>query len=246
MHYYKFNIGDYRKDTGHLSTIEHGIYRQLIDWYYLDEKPIPAETQVVMRRLSLGSDALHLLQNVLSDFFNLTENGYIHNRVEAELNEYKTQFAKNRVNGKSGGRPRKTQVVLENNPSETQVKPKHNPNQEPLTINQEPLTNDIKNIVDSDAVNCPHQDILKLYADILPMLMQVKIWSDKRKRLLKSRWCEDVKRQNIDWWHKFFTFIAKSDFLTGKATDWQADIEWILNSANFIKILEGKYENKNG
>ena len=38
MHYYKFNIADYRKDTGHLSTIEHGIYRQLIDWYYLDEQ----------------------------------------------------------------------------------------------------------------------------------------------------------------------------------------------------------------
>ena len=114
------------------------------------------------------------------------------------------------------------------------------PNHKPITNNQ------YKNIVDSDAVNCPHQEILKLYADTLPMLMQVKIWSDKRKRLLKARWCEDVKRQNIDWWHKFFSFIAKSDFLTGKATDWQADIEWILNSANFIKILEGKYENKNG
>ena len=48
MHYYKFNIADYRKDTGHLSTIEHGIYRQLIDWYYLDEQPIPEETQVVI------------------------------------------------------------------------------------------------------------------------------------------------------------------------------------------------------
>ena len=56
MHYYKFNIADYRKDTGHLSTLEHGIYRQLIDWQYLDEKPIPLETQVVSRRLRLGSD----------------------------------------------------------------------------------------------------------------------------------------------------------------------------------------------
>ena len=73
MHYYQFNIGDYRADTAHLSIIEHGIYRQLIDWYYLDEKPIPKETQVVMRRLRLGSDEQHYLTNVLNDFFVLTD-----------------------------------------------------------------------------------------------------------------------------------------------------------------------------
>jgi uncharacterized protein YdaU (DUF1376 family) len=137
MHYYRFNIADYRKDTGHLSTMEHGIYRQLIDWYFLDEKPIPKETQVVMRRLRLGSDDLHLLQNVLEDFFNLTENGYVHSRIEYDLNEYQTQFAKNRVNGKQGGRPKKTQVVLKNNPSETQ----NNPNHKPITNNHKPITN---------------------------------------------------------------------------------------------------------
>ena len=61
MHYYQFNISDYRADTAHLNIIEHGIYRQLIDWYYLDEKPIPKETQVVMRRLCLGFDEVSLL-----------------------------------------------------------------------------------------------------------------------------------------------------------------------------------------
>jgi uncharacterized protein YdaU (DUF1376 family) len=143
MHYYQFNIADYRADTAHLSLIEHGIYRQLIDWYYLDEKPIPLETQVVTRRLSLGSDMLHLLQNILSDFFIKTENGYLHNRIEQELERYKTQFAKNRVNGKLGGRPSKTtsvsketQVVFENNHMATQI----NPNQEPITNNHKPLT----------------------------------------------------------------------------------------------------------
>lgn len=89
MHYYKFNIADYRKDTGHLSTLEHGIYRQLIDWYYLDEKPIPTETQVVARRLRLGSEVdMHSLQMVLSDFFELTKNGYVHKRIEVEIKDY--------------------------------------------------------------------------------------------------------------------------------------------------------------
>ena len=76
MHYYQFNIADYRKDTAHLTPMEHYIYRQLIDWYYLDEQPIPKITQVVMRRLSLGSEHKATLENVLHDFFENDENGW--------------------------------------------------------------------------------------------------------------------------------------------------------------------------
>ena len=134
MHYYKFNIADYRKDTGHLSTIEHGIYRQLIDWYYLDEQPIPEETQVVIRRLRLGSDEVNFLRNVLDDFFVLGKTGYTHKRIEVEIKDYQEQVEKNKNNGKLGGRPKKTQVVMSGLPDESQ----NNPNHKPLTINQEP------------------------------------------------------------------------------------------------------------
>jgi uncharacterized protein YdaU (DUF1376 family) len=131
MHYYKFNIADYRKDTGHLSTIEHGIYRQLIDWYYLDEQPIPEENQVVIRRLRLGSDEVKFLQNVLSDFFVLGKTGYTHKRIEVEIKDYSEQVEKNKNNGKLGGRPKKTQSVISGIPEDSQ----NNPNQEPLTTN---------------------------------------------------------------------------------------------------------------
>ena len=140
MHYYNFNIAAYRAKTAHLNIIEHGIYRQLMDWYYLDEMPIPLETQVVMRRLCLGSDNLHNLENVLTDFFIKTDLGYCHSRITRELEHYQAQFAKNRVNGMLGGRPKKTtiepkktQVVSENNHMATQI----NPNQELITNNQE-------------------------------------------------------------------------------------------------------------
>lgn len=129
MHYFKFNVADYKADTAHLDVIEHGIYFQLICWYYLDEKKIPLETQVVMRRLSLDGDMLHKLENVLSDFFIKTDKGYFHSRVESELEKYKTQFAKNRINGLDGGRPKKNPSGLTKNPSA------------PLTNNQEPITN---------------------------------------------------------------------------------------------------------
>jgi len=135
MHYYKFNIADYRKDTGHLSTIEHGIYRQLIDWYYLDENPIPLETQVVSRRLRLASEVEVLsLQNVLSDFFKEGKSGYVHKRIELDINDYHEQAEKNQRNGKLGGRPKKTQVVIDGLQDESQ----NNPNHKPLTTNHKP------------------------------------------------------------------------------------------------------------
>lgn len=86
MHYYNHNIGDYRKDTTHLSLTEHGIYRQLLDTYYLDEQPLTNDIAKLMRSHSVrNADEQQSLQNVLTDFFTLTEKGYIHSRCDKEL-----------------------------------------------------------------------------------------------------------------------------------------------------------------
>lgn len=103
---------------------------------------------------------------------------------------------------------------------------------------------DNKDIVGNDVANVPHQEIINLYHKHLPMLTAVRSWTDKRARLLKARWREDKKRQSLEFWEKLFIYIAQSDFLTGKASDWQADLEWIINPSNLVKIIEGKYENK--
>lgn len=147
MHYYQFNIADYRKDTMHLTPIEHYIYRTLIDWYYLDEKPIPKITQVVTRRLCLGSELENNVQNVLQDFFFECGDGWHHKRIDDDICEYHAQCDKNKENGKLGGRPKTqtkpkiTQVVSENNPTLTQNNPTVTltTNHKPLTTNYKPL-----------------------------------------------------------------------------------------------------------
>ena len=141
MHYYKFNIADYRKDTAHLSLLEHGIYRQLVDSYYLDEKPI--ETQPVMRRLSIKTEEeKSALKNVLGDFFDESECGkfYTHKRIEVELCKYQENAETAKANGSKGGRPKKpkiTQPVNSANPKETGSKANH----KPITTNHKPITN---------------------------------------------------------------------------------------------------------
>lgn len=135
MHYYQFNIADYRKDTQHLTPIEHYIYRELIDWYYLDESPIPKKTQLVIRRLRLVTENNQDLINVLEEYFTETENGWVHGRIDQEIERYHNKAEVARANGNKGGRPkkpRKTQPVNLANPEITQGKA----NQEPRTINQ--------------------------------------------------------------------------------------------------------------
>jgi len=45
MNFYKHFIGDYARDTAHLSMLEHAAYRMLLDHYYATEKPLPMPAQ---------------------------------------------------------------------------------------------------------------------------------------------------------------------------------------------------------
>ena len=138
MHYFQKNIADYRKDTGHLSLLEHGVYNQLIDTYYLDEEPI--ETQQVIRRLSIKTQEEKIaLDNVLGDFFTQSDCGHFwtHCRIDSEINKYKAKAEISKANGSKGGRPKKpkiTQQVNSGNPEGTQKKGNH----KPLTTNHKP------------------------------------------------------------------------------------------------------------
>ena len=262
MHYYKFNIADYRKDTVHLSTLEHGIYRQLIDWYYLDEKPIPEETQVVARRLRLGSEMdMHSLKMVLSDFFSLTKNGYVHKRIEVEIKDYHENSEKNKNNGKLGGRPKKTQSVISGNPNDSQNNPNHKLiNQElSITVSKDtvsPPTGEPDEKQSLKIIGCDHKGVLSLYHTTLPNLPHIEIWNDTRAGYLRQRWREvaiDLSKNGpvthadmLAWWKQFFEHIRSSKFLTGKTQSkdkppFLADLEWIIKPTNFAKIIEGKY-----
>jgi len=99
MHYYRFNIGDYKKDTGHLSIVEHGVYRQLIDLYYTNEAPIISDIRKLSRLISARTDdEIQALHDVLDDFFTLDGNQYRHTRCD---NELKSLYAKSEKARKS-------------------------------------------------------------------------------------------------------------------------------------------------
>ena len=110
MNHYRHHIGDYRKDTSHLSLLEHGIYRQALDLYYLEESPLPADMQRLMRLLCVrNADEERALCAVLEDFFSLTNEGYVHARCERELEAIYAKSEKARESaGKRWGREKQT------------------------------------------------------------------------------------------------------------------------------------------
>lgn len=173
MYYYKFNIADWHLATSHLSLEEEAIYFRLINYYYDTEKPIPEETQSVIRRLRLGSNS-DIVGIVLQEFFTLESDGWHHKRCDDEISQYHDKAEINQVNGKKGGRPKKTQSVSKDNPDITLTK-----NHKPLTINQ-----DITPVGVSDSV---FNDYLKIRK------AQKKPWTPTAQKLMEN----EAKKANL-------------------------------------------------
>lgn len=97
---------------------------------------------------------------------------------------------------------------------------------------------------------CPHQEIIALYHEILPMLPQVKEWTPMRRRYLQARWRESPKRQSLDWWRRYFTYIREEcPFLIGQVeqpnrTPFMANLEWLVRPQNLAKVIERHYERR--
>lgn len=49
MIYYKHFFGDYQAKTVHLSLVEHGVYRQMLDCFYSTSRPLPVKTSDICR-----------------------------------------------------------------------------------------------------------------------------------------------------------------------------------------------------
>ena len=108
--------------------------------------------------------------------------------------------------------------------------------------------------------NCPHLKLIDLFGKNLPELPQPKpeLWDGKNAAAMRARWkwlftatrrngerYAATEEQALDWFDRFFGYVAKSDFLTGRSGRWSnCDLGWLVNQANFAKVVQGNYENK--
>ena len=101
---------------------------------------------------------------------------------------------------------------------------------------------------------CPHQALIALYHEILPLNPRVLDWNETRQGYLRSRWRKaaadgkySTMAEGMAYWRKYFEFVARSRFLTGDSDGrdgkppFVADLEWLIRPTNYSKVIEGKY-----
>ena len=87
MNYYQRHIGDYARDTGHLSLLEHGVYMVLLDYHYASEAGIPEGKQYRLARARTRKER-EAVDNVLDEFFDLSDGIWINRRAHHETLRY--------------------------------------------------------------------------------------------------------------------------------------------------------------
>jgi uncharacterized protein YdaU (DUF1376 family) len=132
MHYFQFEIKEWISNTAHLTLEEEAVYLRLINYYYDSERYIPKDIPLVSRKLRISN--IEITQRILHEFFQESNEGFIHNRCDVEITKY-------RAKSEQASRAGKASAVARASASLTPVARSLNQsliiNQESLIINKE-------------------------------------------------------------------------------------------------------------
>lgn len=96
MNFFKLYIGDYQRDTAHLSVTEHGAFLLMLQHYYATEKPLP--TGKALHRMLRAQDKQEreAIDAVAKQFWTVTTEGLVNERADQEIQKASSQAETNR------------------------------------------------------------------------------------------------------------------------------------------------------
>lgn len=242
MHYFKRNIGDYHKKAGRLSMLEHGAYTLLMDACY-DREKFPTLDQALDWCWARSDGEIAAVKFVLEKFFTLDGEQYMQHRIADEIERYHQNAKTNKqiaLDREAARRAERERIVHE---SCTNL---HlTTNQEPLTINQEP---EDQEPCDQQAesreppIKIPFEEILDSFKLRLPGFPQPRRpLDDDRRKAIRAIWVQKEEYGSVDFFDRYFGYIAKSAFLMGETGWTSCNFDWIFKPKNFRKITECTY-----
>jgi len=104
LHWMPLYIGDYLRDTGHLTGAQHGAYLLLLMHHWANG-PLPTEEKQLARIAKTAPVNFKKMKRTVLSFFDLTEQGYVQKRVMKERQKQIDISAKRSAAGRLGGRP---------------------------------------------------------------------------------------------------------------------------------------------
>jgi len=238
MNFYPFNIGDYRKDASHLSVIEHGVYRQLIDSYYKNEGPLLADDAKLMRTHNIRTNQeKEAYKQIISEFFILDEKCYRHYGCDKVIDKILCKSAKARASAeKRWEREYANAMRTQCEQDANGILPKYTTQIETNTTSKPSVS------------PCPVEQIITIYQETCTRLPRLRVIPDKTRNAISARWRQDVKFQSIEFWQGFFDYCNENKFLSGQSNPrpgsdrpFRADLNWVVNATNFANIINEKY-----
>jgi uncharacterized protein YdaU (DUF1376 family) len=145
MPYLKLYIGDYLRDTAHLTATQSGAYLHLI-MHYAATGALPTDDGSLSRIARMSPKAWASVKGTVKAFF---EPDMSHKRIDKELLAYSLRAMANAKNGATGGRPKKEDNSLETleetkpnglnlgSPNKTFPEPEPEPEREEKKTNKE-------------------------------------------------------------------------------------------------------------
>jgi uncharacterized protein YdaU (DUF1376 family) len=147
MHYYQFNIKDYKAHTDHLSLMEDLAYRKMLDWCYLHECPLPFDVNEIAKRILMRTHN-ESIEFILNEFFIKTENGYENQTAKETIEAFREKSEKAKKSAKVRWDKKEDANAMptdkEENANAMRTHSEGNANHKQRTINKEPLTNNHK------------------------------------------------------------------------------------------------------
>lgn len=121
--------------------------------------------------------------------------------------------------------------------------------EEDVDVNEEVEVDVEGKVKGKKAIAYPYNEVVRLWNEICSPLPKVKTLNDSRRNKIRCRLVE-FSKDSAEWLPKtkeLFERVVASEFLRGEKAEWQATFDWLFeNSKNWVKVIEGNYDNERG
>jgi uncharacterized protein YdaU (DUF1376 family) len=226
---FQFYASDFLSDmkVATMSMEERGVYITLLSYAWLENGLPPVEQKLA--RLCGNPENWEAIWEVVSECFYTDDDNKLKNAKMEEIRETLTSYKQKMSEaGKKGMEAR-----WKNNQVKARLKQSYNSSSPTST------TTSNTHIKAKDKIDWV--EFMNKWNSICGHnLPQIKKLTDSRKRAIRK-----FIKQDVDV-TAFFLRVSDSSFLSGVSenSSWIADFDWVLKESNYIKILEGVYDDK--
>lgn len=155
---------------------------------------------------------------------------------------------KRREGGKKGGRPKKAKAENSNEKNHRFSKNENHTFDENQNLKRREENSNNKNKskriekekTPTESKRKRAEGVMEAYNMICTSLPKARSLTEQRIRHVNAR----LEEHSPDDIRTVFDKAQASRFLSGKVKEWRADFDWLINANNFVKVLEGRYDDR--